>query len=398
MPTIPRPLSFALGALTGFLLTACKDFAHLPDAEVTLVQPVTAKRGPDRGPYTLTSIMPEAYDVYMAESPGPKRGELVGRLEAGSPDSPAVLVVYDVAPDTRYYFDLVGEDNAVRVSERRLPLEGADNFRDLGGLPAADGRRVRWGQFFRADKLSDLTERDLAYLRSLDLHSVVDLRSEEEIAGAPDVLPLRGDGTEVDYVHLPIYNEAEDTTNIRERILDGTFARDEADNLLVEVNRLLGGSEAHRFRPFMDLITGGDGVPVVYHCTSGKDRTGFATYLILHTLGVDSALVFDDYLMSNYYRFDRNKWNLRKVNLASYFKPVDPEVMKPLMLVDPKYLQAAVDVIESEYGTIDSFLVAQYGITDAVREQLRDRYLYEPSIGEPGVKGPPAPPAELVRD
>lgn len=368
---------FALGAAAvGLALYFWKDFAELPEDEVTLVRPVTAKRGPERGPYTLQSILPEPFEVYVAKAPGPTRGRLVGTLAAGAPDAPATLVVGDLEPDARYYFDLVGPDNTLRVSERRLPLEGADNFRDLGGLPAADGKRVRWGLFYRADKLSELTARDLAYLRSLELESVVDLRSEQEIAEAPDVLPQGAGGEPVDYVHLPIYNEAEDTADIKGQILAGTFGREDADNLLVEVNRLLASSEAYRFEPFMDLIRDPARVPVAYHCTSGKDRTGFATFLILHTLGVDSALVFDDYLMSNHYRFDRNRRNLRKVNLAQYVKPVDPEVLKPLMLVDPRYLRAAVDEIEAQYGTVDSFLLTQYGITDTIRAKLRERYLY----------------------
>ena len=371
-----RLCQFALGAAAGLLLHACKDFAELPEDEVTLVRPVTAKRGMDRGPYTLRSILPEDFEVYAAMAPGSVRGAHVGTLPAGSPDSPATLVIADLEPDARYYFDLVGPDNTLRVSERRLPLEGSDNFRDLGGLPAADGKRVRWGVFYRADKLSELTPRDLAYLRSLELESVVDLRSEQEIADAPDVLPRGAADEPVDYVHLPIYNEAEDTADIKGQILAGTFGRDDADNLLVEVNRLLASSEAYRFRPFMDLIRDPARVPVAYHCTSGKDRTGFATFLILHTLGVDSALVFDDYLMSNHYRFDRNRRNLRKVNFAQYVKPVDPEVLKPLMLVDPRYLQAAVDEIEARYGTVDSFLLAEYGVTDTVKAQLRERYLY----------------------
>ena len=367
-----------LGFTAGLLLVACKEFAELPEAEATLLEPVTASRDRDRGPYRLQSILPEAFDVYMSEAPGAEpRGKFVGRLLPGAPDTPATLLVGEVERDRRYYFDLVADDGSeFRVSERRLPLDGADNFRDLGGLPAADGRRIRWGQFYRADKLTDLTAEDLTYLGSLDLRSIVDLRSDAEIAEAPDILPEGYRGRKIDYIHLPIYNEAEDTTNIKGRILAGTFGRDEADNLLVEVNRLLASREAYRFQPFVDLIQSPERVPVVYHCTSGKDRTGFATYLLLHALGVDSAMVYNDYLMSNYYRFDRNRRNLRKVNLAQYIKKVDPEVLKPLMLVDPAYLNAAVQEIERSYGTVDSFLVTEYGLTPERKKALRKRYLY----------------------
>ena len=366
--------NLALGFLTGFVISACKDYAHLPDAELTLLNPVRVKRvGPLT--YELTNAFPDAYDVYLVDREGTRLGPApLTSLTAGSLDTPTVAMVEVADPDQRYYFEYTNPRNTFVVSERRLPLEGADNFRDLGGFPAADGRQIKWGYFYRADKLSELTASDLAYLEGLDLKTVVDLRSEEEIASAPDVLPQG-----VEYLHLPIYNEAEDTSNIKGRIMEGLFPREEAENLLVEVNRLLAGSEAYRFQPFIDKFVSGEGVPMAYHCTSGKDRTGFATYLILHTLGVDSVLIFDDYLMSNYYRFDRNKKNLRKANIGQYVKPIDPEVLKPLMLVDPKYLRAAVDVIEEEYGTVSDFMEQQYGITPEIRERLRDRYLYKPS-------------------
>ena len=377
---MPRHLfrNLFLGFLTGLVISSCKEYAHLPEAELTLINPVRVKRiGPLT--YELTNAFPDPYEVYLVTREGQRLTESpVASLAAGTLETPVVLHVDVPDPNERYFFEYVNPRNTFIVSERRLPLEGADNFRDLGGFPAADGRQIKWGYFYRADKLSELTESDLAYLSNLDLQTVVDLRSEEEIAAAPDVLP-KG----VEYLHLPIYNEAEDTSNIKGRIMEGLFPREEADNLLVEVNRLLAGSEAYRFQPFIDKFVSGEGVPMAYHCTSGKDRTGFATYLILHTLGVDSVLIFDDYLMSNYYRFDRNKKNLRKANIGQYFKPIDPEVLKPLMLVDPKYLRAAVDVIEEEYGTVEAFMEKQYGITAEIRERLRDRYLYKPASDAP---------------
>jgi len=355
------------------LLLSCKKYTSLPDAEVTLVTPVQAERT-DKNRYLLTNALPQAYEVFVSQEPtGISPTDLIsrGKIEAGTPESPSELSIQVNDPSKRYYFTLRNELDSIVVSERRLPLKGSDNFRDLGGLPGADGKHVKWGLFYRADKLSDLNSEDLAYLSNLDLQTVVDLRSEQEVKDAPDVLP-KG----VEYLHLPIYNEAEDTSDIKGQIMNGLFGVEDANNLLVEVNELLASSEAHRFQQFIDLFVSGEGVPMVYHCTSGKDRTGFATYLIMQTLGVDSALIFDDYLMSNYYRLKRNKKNLRLANLGQYIKPVNPEVLKPLMLVDPKYLRAAVDAIEGRYGTVEAFMEAEYGVTDSIRTELRTRYLY----------------------
>lgn len=343
---------------------SCKSYTSLPDADVTLVMPIQAERVSSKH-YLLSNALPFPFEV---------TAEGLSRtltLPSGTIEKPSELEVKVDDPSKRYHFTLTNEQTQFLVSERRLKLEGADNFRDLGGLPAADGKHVRWGKFYRADKLSELTDKDLKYLSSLALSTVIDLRSEQEVAEAPDVLP-----NDVNYLHLPIYNEAEDTSDIKGQIMNGQFGVEDANNLLVEVNQLLASTEAYRFQKFIDLFVSGEGVPMVYHCTSGKDRTGFATYLLLHTLGVDSALIFDDYLMSNYYRFKRNKRNLRLANLGQLFKPVNPEVLKPLMLVDPKYLRGAVDKIEEQYGTVDAFMETEYGITDSLRTALREQYLY----------------------
>lgn len=361
-----------LGVLSLLVVIGCNKNSSIPEAEITLVTPIQAKRTGAKN-YLLSNALPQTYEVYEGILDGTdsdKKLKYVGTIGDGTVENPSRLSVEVADPEKRYFFTLRNDLDTVIVSERQLALKGSDNFRDLGGLPAADGKHIKWGLFYRSDKLSDLTGKDIALLSNLGLKTVVDLRSEEEISEAPDVLPQ-----DVDYLHLPIYNEAEDTSNIKGQILDGTFGVEDADNLLVEVNRLFATSEAYRFQKFVDLFINGDELPLVYHCTSGKDRTGFATYLILHTLGVDSALIFDEYLMSNYYRYRRNKRNMRLANLGQYVKKVNPDVLKPLMLVDPKYLQAAVNAIREEYGTVDNFVSTQYGLTDNVKLELRERYL-----------------------
>ena len=357
-------------------------FAKLPPRERTLIEPIYAERRRDNGAYTLYNGTANAYHVYANTAPERTRQGKRYRLKPGTRDAPAELKIKGLDPDRRYYFTAVPKNQdggtergvpemAMLVSERLISLRGPDNFRDLGGLPTADGRYVKWGHFYRTDKLSELTDADLAYVSSLDIETVMDFRSEAERSAAPDVLPQG-----VTYRHVPIYNESEDTSQIRERILAGTFPVEEAENLLVEVNRLLGSSEADRFQPFADALKDASALPLLYHCTSGKDRTGFATLLILDLLGVDEALILDEYLMSNYYRYNSNGRKLLLANLGSFVQPVDPEVVRPLMLVDPEYLRAAVDTIEAQYGTIENFTERVYGITPEMRVRLRENYTY----------------------
>ena len=364
---------FVIGTLVGLSFNSCKDFAELPKHEITLTDPVSAQKI-GRSEYEISSRIPQAFEIYLSSkeavrlSPKP-----ISRIPEGTAERPASVRILVPESNTRYYFELKNDHHNLLVSDRQLPLKGADNFRDLGGLPTVDGRFVKWGLFYRADKLSDLTSSDIAYLDKLDIKTVIDFRTAAEIAEQPDVLPKGAT-----YLQLPIYNEAEDTSNIKGRLFQGQFSVEEANELLVDVNTLFGSSEAIRFRPFIEELKNRERVPLVFHCTSGKDRTGFAAFLLLHTLGVDSSIIFDDYLMSNYYRYNRNKNNLLKANLGQYIRPINPEVLKPLMLVDPKYLSAALTAIKVQYGNIDTFMEKEYGITDSLRTQLRDTYLYTP--------------------
>ena len=231
-------------------------FAKLPPRERTLVEPVYAMRRTDSDAnYFLFNGTANRYTVYANTEPTAVIRGRSWTLKPGERDDPERLKIKGLDPGLRYYFTVVDEAAGVHliVSERMLPLDGPDNFRDLGGLPTADGRRVKWGHFYRADALDDLSADDLDYVASLDVATVMDFRSETERAAAPDVLP---EG--IDYRHVPIYNESEDTTQIRERIRAGTFPVEEAENLLVEVNRLLGSSEADRFQPFANAIASPD--------------------------------------------------------------------------------------------------------------------------------------------
>jgi len=277
----------------------------------------------------------------------------------------------------RYFVGMLTEaGDTLIVSERRIPLTGSNNFRDLGGIPTKDGRYVRWGEVYRSDRLSALTEKDLRYLESLGLQTVYDFRSESEVEEDPNILP-QIDG--LNYINQPIYFDVEDTTNVRERILSGEMSAVEAGDILVEGNRLFATEMAQRFKPFIDCLLEDNG-PIVYHCTSGKDRTGFATLLLLSALNVSRDTIIEDYLLSNYYRYEMNQNRLKKLRYASIIKRnLNLETIAPLMIVDRRYINSAYDAIESKYGSVDVFLEEEYGLDADKRAELIDMYTYGPS-------------------
>lgn len=269
------------------------------------------------------------------------------------------------------------------VERRHLALEGAPNFRDLGGYVAEDGRSVRWGMFYRSDNLSELTAADLEKLSSLGIRLVCDFRGPSEWTEHPDRLP-EVDPPEV--AHLEIWDESFDAGAIREAIVSGEFDVD-LRQMLIEGNRQFATRFADRYRDMFRRITEAENLPALVHCTAGKDRAGFASALILRTLGVPIATVYEDFLLTNHYTAAKIERTLWMVRVMSLFR-VDPEQIRPVLGVEPAYLDAAFAAIDEHYGSFDAYRRDALGIDDAQLAAFRDMAL-EPSPRSLAVKGRP---------
>jgi protein-tyrosine phosphatase len=180
------------------------------------------------------------------------------------------------------------------MSERRIVLQGATNFRDIGGYGCADGSSTRWRRVYRSDRLDRLTPGDVATLDQLGLCRVFDLRTDQERRAAPDAMPS---------VHLPVLNRQSGTRAAAEksgrltpaRALDGEiFLRDLYLALIDGAASAIGG--------LLGALGDLDGAAVVIHCTGGKDRTGIVVALLLELLGVDRPTILDDYELTSRYR------------------------------------------------------------------------------------------------
>ena len=224
------------------------------------------------------------------------------------------------------------------LAERHLPMAGGYNFRDLGGFPGADGKRVAWGKFFRTDGLSALTAGDLAYLASIPIATIVDFRTAEEREHSPDKIPAGVKNT----VLLPIapgYMSQGTTKDLEDY--------DSPDDFMLEMYRdlALDPSIAEAYRQFFARVQAEGDLPLIFHCSAGKDRTGLAAALILHALGVDRETILADYEASNAYLGDK---------YASYIEK--RPYLKGLFTVKKDFLKEAFVLIAGEYGSVETYL------------------------------------------
>lgn len=241
---------------------------------------------------------------------------------------------------------------ALRDAGRQLPVEGAHNFRDLGGYATADGRRLKWGVLYRSNALADLTDDDLAYLARLGLQRVVDFRSPAERERDPDRLPASPD---LDVVLRPIQGDALDPAELRDRLLAGEGSADDWQRMLVEANRAFVRDFGGVYAAFLRDLADTDELPLVFHCTAGKDRAGFAAAVALLAAGVPRETIMRDYLLTNELSADHTGRVLRLLRIFSLFR-ARPEAVRPLFEARREYLQAAFDAIDADFGGTDAWL------------------------------------------
>jgi protein-tyrosine phosphatase len=239
-----------------------------------------------------------------------------------------------------------------RERHRRIALHGVANLRDLGGYPAANGQRVRWGVLYRSDHLHHLRRNDAPIFARLNLHALVDFRATFEKAHQPNRLPPSAD---LRVVELPVFHaDGALGVDLRNQVLRGQVDSIDPAALLIEANRQFVYSFTPAFRNYIHVVLAAAGRPVLFHCTGGKDRTGFAAAITLRLLGVPQPVIITDYLLSQRYAIGSIHSRLRLLRLLRGRRTA--EVVQQLYGVEERYLRAAFDAINERYGSFEAYV------------------------------------------
>ena len=265
-----------------------------------------------------------------------------------------------------------------RAAHRLLNFEGIPNFRDLGGYPTADGRQVKWGVLYRSGTFAESSKGDLKSLAALNLNTLIDFRSAAEKELEPNQLP---DPTGFTVVEIPTLDDGNQAmvAEITERIETSDFEGFDPNALMLDANRQFASTFTPQFRQFMQTILQADGAPVVWHCTAGKDRTGFASAILLRTLGVPQEVVMQDYMASKQNALEARK---SQVMLLRLFKGDEAADKVSVMLgVEKEWLAAAFEQIDATWGSFENYVHQGLQLSDEDIAKLKATLLTPPATG-----------------
>ena len=240
---------------------------------------------------------------------------------------------------------------------RVVALQGCSNLRDLGGYRTADGRAVRFGSVFRSASLAGLTEEDLPVFRAAGIRTICDLRGEREAARAPSRLPGGTGAPEV--VRLPI--EPRVGASLRDLLAREEATGEDVYDLLRTAYTAYATDHLPRYRALFDLLLREERLPLLFHCSAGKDRTGFGAALLLTALGVPQETVAADYLATN------RIW--KREHALPPNTPAD--VRDTLLTAHSLLLENALDLAVSSHGSLDALLEDGLGLDSARLARLR---------------------------
>ncbi len=298
---------------------------------------VSASRSSTSGDYTLQFEQSGRWMIYVGPTPW--------SIDYSGPAafSDGEDITFDTSGENRrFFFDAFLNSGSAVFSEYHIPLAGVNNTREFGGYEGAGNKFIAFGHLYRSGKLSNTTADDLAYLGSMALSDVIDLRSKSQFSSVPDILP---EG-------VLMHNCPLGSDFINDEITKVILG--EADGYQVMIDFYSADIEESNIRSWIkafDILE--QGGSAMFHCSAGKDATGMTAVLLLSALGVDRETAIEDYTKSDIYLAD---WIEEQVAEAEMIVPGGGERLRPMLEAKPEYMETFLETVERQFGSISNFL------------------------------------------
>lgn len=260
----------------------------------------------------------------------------------------------------------------------KINIKKTKNMRDIGGLPAEGGKRIKCGKIVRCGRLSKLPPKAVEAICGMNVDTIVDLRTNREIAEHPPTI-LRG----VSYHYLPLPGATPPDQSSSRHMASEVYAQSKRvkrdfgnpENYMVEMYKYIVFDHDCRakLKTVFDLLLKEENC-IIFHCNSGTDRTGILSMLIESVLGVEKQIIIDDYMASRTFQRRRRYWQ----RFALIFAPIPLSFKRLLfwqMLPKPQYMLRLLAEIESSYGSVVNYVKDALGVTEEEIKLLKLKYL-----------------------
>ena len=323
---------------------------------------------PDRIPFTAADVTPHHDGSWEVSWSAPGTGRVEVQTgpssdgpwrSAGDGEGSATLTVGGADPERRFARLQPDQGAALVIGPRHLGLESSPNLRDAGGYRTSTGQWVRMGAVYRSGVLT-LSDADFATVTALGLRHSYDLRTPGENETEPDRLPAGATRYSLNVsggakVEVPPLESVDAVVDLMSR---------------APIAYLSMPSAVQAFGGFLAGLAANDG-PSVFHCTAGKDRTGWAGVLLLTLLDVPEEVVMADYLLSNDYFLGSPRMQAHMATLSEE----QAAVHEAMIGVRPAYISVGLEAVREQFGSMTGYATAGLGLDPSVIDRLREKLL-----------------------
>ena len=253
-----------------------------------------------------------------------------------------------------------------------MSFEILANFRDLGNYKNKDGLKIKSKKLLRSGELYNISENDINLLENeYNLQKIIDLRTDREVNDYPSVVIPN-----MEYIRLNIFSVIEDENSFSKKEMTEAYDKSNPqEKLKMGYYLLVNNKNANKcFSEFLNIISENETGSVLWHCFAGKDRTGFATFLVLYILGCSEDVIYEDYLLTNEMRKTHNEKLIEKA-ISEGADNEKVESMKIMLNVHKDYLDYAISEIENNFGSTEDYILNVLNFGKEKQELLREKYL-----------------------